>query len=164
MNDLNDLAQSVAEVVARSKIVRGNVEKAREIVKTYTPAENELIHISRAACHPLLGGSMRKDKKNDVPGPTFSQNSLRLAIEKGDLVCIWKKGKQFVTAAAIRDWLSRSDVDGERKPSQAKVISIATPTTRTTFEKQRGSASVANASAKLLDLSNMLKNKKKGGK
>ncbi|MGO6676394.1 hypothetical protein [Rhizobium leguminosarum] len=156
MDDINDLANRVADTVLRSQQVRRDIEKTRIALRLWIPSETELVPIRRAICHPLLGGILRKDPQRDVPGPNFPLNSLRLAISKGHLVCIWKAEKQYVTPAALRDWLGLSE--GERRTS--RVIQYQPPATKTNYEKQKGGASVANASAKLLSMKAALAKKR----
>ncbi|TAY50974.1 hypothetical protein [Rhizobium leguminosarum] len=156
MSDINETARAVAAIVARSQQVRRDIEKTRIALRLWIPSEAELVPIRRAICHPLLGGILRKDAQRDVSGPNFTLNSLRLAISKGHLVCIWKAEKQYVTPAALRDWLGLSE--GERRTS--RVIQYQPSAAKTNYEKQKGGASLANASAKLLSMKAALAKKK----
>lgn len=162
MNEIEATVNAVAAVVARSKRVRANIEAAREAIRVLLPGDDVELPFRRAICHPLLGGILRKEEAHDVPGPSFTVNSLRRAAKKGELRTSWNGDNQFTCAASLRDWVALRQ--GEC-PEKAKVVTYRPPAAQTNYEKQKGAASISNASAKLIALNEMLaKKKKKGGK
>lgn len=162
MSDIEATVHAVAAVVARSRRVRANIEKAIEAVKVYLPGDDVELTFARAICHPLLGGILRKEEKDDLPGPSFTINSLRRAAKKGELRTSWNGDNRFTTGASLRDWVALRA--GERTPAKASVRTYKAPGAKTRFEKQKGAASISNASAKLIALNEMLAKKKKGDK
>ncbi|MGI0523960.1 hypothetical protein [Rhizobium giardinii] len=123
--------------------------RIREYLRTQQTDDNTPLSLDRAVCHPLLGGILRRDERGDVPGPSFTKNSLRLAAKKGDLETFWNGRCQYVTPAALRAWVTRkpdaaaaTPVDPPRPPSLS-------PAALTLHEKRQGNASVSLALAAL---------------
>ncbi|WP_154664980.1 hypothetical protein [Allorhizobium undicola] len=133
------------------------MDQIRESLRLQQTEDDTPIPLARAVCHPILGGILRRDPSGDVPGPSFTENSLRLAISKGHLECTWVAGKQYVTPAALRAWLATTD--DQRKPEKRTVIELTTRP-KTLREKRQGNASVESASAKLLSMKVALAKKK----
>jgi hypothetical protein len=66
--------------------------RIRDHLRTQQTQDDTPIPLARAVCHPILGGILRRDPSGDVPGPSFTENSLRLAISKGHLECTCVNG------------------------------------------------------------------------
>lgn len=159
--DANALRREMERSEAVAKKNFAMMGRIVEYLRTQQTDDLTPISLKRAVCHPLLGGILRRDPSCDVPGPSFTENSLRLAISKGHLECTWVSGKQYVTPAALRTWLATTN--DQRKPGNTTVVSYRPPAERDRLRQQQGKASVANASAKLLSMKETL-SKKKGGK
>ncbi|MBX5160437.1 hypothetical protein HJB89_25465 [Rhizobium sp. NZLR8] len=159
MSEINETVHAVAALVARSKRVRANIEKAREALRIYLPGEHVELPFRRAVCHPLLGGILRKDEAHDIPGPSFTVNSLRRAADKGELQTSWHGSNQFTSAASLRDWIAMRQ--GAR-PEKAKVVQYLSPKAKTLDEKRQAKASVENATARLISMKAALAKKKQG--
>jgi hypothetical protein len=148
--EMQEIMRQHREDVASHGRVMQTLAHMREYLRRQQTDEHTALSLERAICHPLLGGILRRDARGDVPGPSFTTNSLRLAAKKGDLETLWHGRLQFVTPAALKAWLTRKP-DGSAAPvpvvpNTPPSISSAVPTL---YEKRQGSASVAMALAAL---------------
>lgn len=159
MNEMEEVARGTARALQAGARMRAMIEACREYIRDFHPSDITPIPLARAVCHPILGGKLRANPANDVPGPTFTVNSLRRAAGKGELETVWNGSNQYVTPLQLRAWVTRS-ATGRAKVTPPS-ISYMPPEQRTLYEKQRGSASVATASAKLAE---MRAERKKGRK
>jgi hypothetical protein len=157
MIDTNETVNAVAAVVARSRRVRANIERAREALRIYLPGDEVELPFRRAICHPLLGGILRKNEEHDISGPSFTVNSLRRAADKGELQTSWHGANQFTCGASLREWIANRQ--GAR-PEKAKVVQYLSPKAKTLNQKREGKASVDNATAKLISMKAALAKKK----
>jgi hypothetical protein len=166
MSEINETVHAVAAIVARSRRVRANIEKAREALQLYRPGDNTPLTFKRAICHPLLGGVLRKDENKDVPGPSFTVNSLRRAADKSELPTFWHGTNQFVTPAGIQQWLAKS-TSGRKKPAPLANNDYVPPAQRTRYEKTLDDQAMDRVNDAFASIDAMLskqKSKKKKGR
>ncbi|WP_105432740.1 hypothetical protein [Neorhizobium sp. T6_25] len=146
MDNANDLASSVAAIVARSKQTRVMLEKVRKHINLVYPSDEATFKLRDALCLPVLGGIMRSSEKN-TPSPTFTKASLELAIKKGQLKPTWKLGKLHVRVGDVKAWIAASDKEFTA-PSIRLVYEA--PEIRSNRQKQQAISSQEQLKAKLV--------------
>ncbi|MBA9034311.1 hypothetical protein [Rhizobium leguminosarum] len=108
MENANDLARSVADIVARARQARVMLQNVRQQITLVTLADDAVLKLKDALFLPVLGGVMRSNGRHTA-SPTFTKASLELAIRKGQLKPTWKVGKLCVQHADLKAWAATSD-------------------------------------------------------